>query len=159
MGRVVVSDSFDDLRSRHVRLLHGILKSHFDEDLDALIDERSADGFASVAYLAEPLRDWPAVVAMNFVVDLGVTRANSIAETLGPLHHRESHPEAGEEVGHDSLSGSELQDGRTVQMAAKDSKRDAHHFSVDSRTVRGTVRDGVEAVPLGRVVVSSFGHG
>jgi ring-1,2-phenylacetyl-CoA epoxidase subunit PaaC len=58
----------------HVRLLHGILKSHFDEDLDGLVEGRPAEAFACVAYLAEPLPDWPAVVAMNLVVDLAVTR-------------------------------------------------------------------------------------
>ena len=58
----------------HVRLLHGVLKTHCDEDLDRLIEERPGTGFASIAYLDEPLPDWPAVVAMNFVVDLAVTR-------------------------------------------------------------------------------------
>lgn len=58
----------------HVRLLHGILKTHYDEDLDLLLDVRPADAFGSVAYLDEPLPDWSAVVAMNFVIDLAVTR-------------------------------------------------------------------------------------
>jgi len=58
----------------HVRLLHGILKAHYDEDLDRLLEARPAEAFASVGYLDQPLADWPAVVAMNFVVDLAVTR-------------------------------------------------------------------------------------
>jgi len=58
----------------HVRLLHGILKAQYGEDLDALIEGRPGAAFASVGYLDEPLPDWPAVVAMNFVVDLAMTR-------------------------------------------------------------------------------------
>lgn len=58
----------------HVRLLHGILKAHFGEDPDALVEKRPATAFANVAYLDAPLRQWPAVVAMNFVVDLAVTQ-------------------------------------------------------------------------------------
>ena len=58
----------------HVRLLHGILKAHWDDDPDALVEGRRAEQFASVRYLDRDLPDWPAVVAMNFVVDLAVTR-------------------------------------------------------------------------------------
>lgn len=58
----------------HVRLLHGILKAHFDVDPDYLVERRPAPEFASNAYLNEPLPDWPSVVAMTVVVDHGVTR-------------------------------------------------------------------------------------
>ncbi len=58
----------------HVRLLHGILKTNWDDDPDALVEGRAAEAFASIRYLDRDLPDWPAVVAMNFVVDLAVTR-------------------------------------------------------------------------------------
>jgi 1,2-phenylacetyl-CoA epoxidase catalytic subunit len=58
----------------HVRLLHGMLKAHFDVDPDHLVETRPADQFASNGYLDAPLPDWPAVVAMTVVVDLAVTR-------------------------------------------------------------------------------------
>ncbi len=58
----------------HVRLLHGILKANWDDDAEALVEGRRAEEFASVRYLDRDLADWPAVVAMNFVVDLAVTR-------------------------------------------------------------------------------------
>lgn len=58
----------------HVRLLHGILKANWDDDPDTLVEGRRAEEFASVRYLDRDLSDWPAVVAMNFVVDLAVTR-------------------------------------------------------------------------------------
>ncbi len=58
----------------HVRLLHGILKAQFDLDPDQLVEARPAAEFASIAYLDEPLPDWPSVVAMTVVVDDAVTR-------------------------------------------------------------------------------------
>lgn len=58
----------------HARLLHGILKTNWDEDPDRLIEARPPAAFASIRYLDTDLPDWPAVVAMNFVVDLAVTR-------------------------------------------------------------------------------------
>lgn len=58
----------------HVRLLHAILRNHYDDDADALIERRAPDEFASVAYLHGALTDWPSVVAANCVVDLAVTR-------------------------------------------------------------------------------------
>jgi ring-1,2-phenylacetyl-CoA epoxidase subunit PaaC len=58
----------------HARLLHGILKTNWDEDPDRLVEARAAAEYASIRYLDADLPDWPAVVAMNFVVDLAVTR-------------------------------------------------------------------------------------
>ncbi len=58
----------------HVRLLHGILKTNWDDDPDQLVEGRVAEAFASIRYLDHDLPDWPAVVAMNFVVDLAITR-------------------------------------------------------------------------------------
>jgi ring-1,2-phenylacetyl-CoA epoxidase subunit PaaC len=58
----------------HVRLLHGILKAHFDVDPDYLVEQRPADEFAANPYLDQPLTSWAAVVAMTVVVDLAVTR-------------------------------------------------------------------------------------
>lgn len=58
----------------HVRLLHGILKAHWDVDPDYLVEKRPAEQFASNAYLDEPLPDWPSVVAMTVIVDEAITR-------------------------------------------------------------------------------------
>jgi ring-1,2-phenylacetyl-CoA epoxidase subunit PaaC len=58
----------------HVRLLHGILKTNWDEDPDRLVEARPAADFANIRYLDADLPDWPSVVAMNFVVDHAVTR-------------------------------------------------------------------------------------
>ena len=71
----------------HVRLLHGILKTNWDEDPDRLVEARPASAFASIRYLDADLPDWPAVVAMNFVVDLAVTRVIHAlrASTFTPL--------------------------------------------------------------------------
>ncbi len=70
----VASCSLSQSELGHVRLLHGILKSHWNEDPDALVEQRPAEAFANVAYLDRPLADWTAFVAMNAVVDLAVTR-------------------------------------------------------------------------------------
>lgn len=58
----------------HVRLLHAVLRNHFDVDSDALIDRRQPAAFANVGYLDKPITDWPGFVAANYVVDLAVTR-------------------------------------------------------------------------------------
>jgi len=64
----------------HVRLLHALLKRHWDEDPDALIETRPAARFANVAYLDRPITDWPGFVAMNAVVDLATTRVLAALE-------------------------------------------------------------------------------
>jgi 1,2-phenylacetyl-CoA epoxidase catalytic subunit len=71
----------------HARLLHGILKAHFDVDPDQLVEVRPADQFASNSYLDQPLPNWPAVVAMTVVVDLAVTRVIHVLRqsTFAPL--------------------------------------------------------------------------
>jgi ring-1,2-phenylacetyl-CoA epoxidase subunit PaaC len=58
----------------HARLLHGILKAHWNEDPDLLLETRPPDAFAVPRYLDQPLADWTAVVAMTVVVDAVVTR-------------------------------------------------------------------------------------
>lgn len=58
----------------HVRLLHGVLKAHFGDDPDRLIEGRDAAEFANVGYLDRDLADWAAVVAATLVVDVAVTR-------------------------------------------------------------------------------------
>lgn len=58
----------------HVRLLHAVLRNHYDDDSDALIERRAAHDFANIAYLDRPITAWPAFVAANYVVDLAVTR-------------------------------------------------------------------------------------
>lgn len=71
----------------HVRLLHGILKAHFDVDPDYLVEERPAQQFASVCYLDNALGGWESVVAMTVVVDLAMTHviASFRDSTFAPL--------------------------------------------------------------------------
>jgi len=72
----------------HVRLLHGIIKKHWDDDTDHLLDARRPEEFANIAYLDSPITDWPGVVAMTAVVDLAATRllATLEASAFKPLH-------------------------------------------------------------------------
>lgn len=58
----------------HVRLLHAVLRNHYEDDSDQLIEAREPSAFANVAYLDRALPEWPAFVAANYVVDLAVTR-------------------------------------------------------------------------------------
>ena len=71
----------------HVRLLHGILKAHFDVDPDYLVEQRPAEQFASNAFLDEQLPDWASIVAMTVIVDEAVTRlvASFRESTFAPL--------------------------------------------------------------------------
>lgn len=73
----------------HVRLLHGILKAHFDVDPDYLVEQRPADQFASVCYLDNALPIWESVVAMTVVVDLAITHviASFRDSTFAPLRN------------------------------------------------------------------------
>jgi 1,2-phenylacetyl-CoA epoxidase catalytic subunit len=64
----------------HVRLLHALLKKHWDEDPEALVETRLPARFANVGYLDAPIADWPAFVAMNAVVDLAGTRVLAALE-------------------------------------------------------------------------------
>lgn len=57
----------------HARLLHGILKKHFGDDPDALV-QRPPNAFANIAFLDSVIGDWAGLVAANYVVDLAVTR-------------------------------------------------------------------------------------
>ncbi|GIW50910.1 MAG: hypothetical protein KatS3mg081_0265 [Gemmatimonadales bacterium] len=59
----------------HVRLLHGILKSHFDEDPERLLENRPPREMAGVEFLDRDLPDWAAVVAATLVVDGALTLA------------------------------------------------------------------------------------
>lgn len=58
----------------HVRLLHAVLRNHYDDDADALIERRPPREFANVAYLDRPITTWAGFVGANYVVDLAVTR-------------------------------------------------------------------------------------
>jgi phenylacetate-CoA oxygenase PaaI subunit len=58
----------------HVRLLHAVLKKHWGEDPELLIERRPPEEFANVAYLDRPVDDWAGCVAMTAVVDLAATR-------------------------------------------------------------------------------------
>jgi len=57
----------------HVRLLQGILKKHFGDDPDALV-QRPPNAFANIAFLDSVIGDWAGLVVANYVVDLAVTR-------------------------------------------------------------------------------------
>lgn len=71
----------------HARLLHGILKAHWDLDPDHLVEDRPADEFAVPRFLDNALPDWAAVVAMTVVVDAAVTLVmRSLRDsTFGPI--------------------------------------------------------------------------
>ena len=58
----------------HVRLLQAILRKHYDVDTDRYAENRPAAEWSNVTYLDSDLAGWPACVAMNYVVDLAMTR-------------------------------------------------------------------------------------
>lgn len=58
----------------HVRLLHAVIKKHWGEDPDLLLERRPPGEFANVAYLDRAVQHWAGYVAMNAVVDLAATR-------------------------------------------------------------------------------------
>lgn len=58
----------------HVRLLHGCLQKQFGDDPDALIEKRAPAAWANVPFLDHAVPDWPAFVAVNWLVDLALTR-------------------------------------------------------------------------------------
>lgn len=64
----------------HVRLLHALIKKHWDDDPETLVETRPAPRFANIAYLDAPISGWPAFVAMNAVVDLAATRVLAALE-------------------------------------------------------------------------------
>ena len=70
----VASCSLSQSELGHVRLLHALLRKHWEDDPEVVVDQRPATDFANIAYLDAPLADWPACVVMNAVVDLTVTR-------------------------------------------------------------------------------------
>jgi len=57
----------------HVRLLHGIINTHFGDDADELVVTRKSEEFANIAYLDHELKDWSELVAANYVVDMALT--------------------------------------------------------------------------------------
>lgn len=72
----------------HVRLLHGILNTHFGDDPDNLVESRQPGKFANIAYLDHHLKDWGEFVAANYVVDMALTALlYSMRESsFKPLH-------------------------------------------------------------------------
>jgi phenylacetate-CoA oxygenase PaaI subunit len=58
----------------HARLLHAVIKKHWGEDPELLLERRAPQEFANVAYLDHPVGNWAGYVAMNAVVDLAATR-------------------------------------------------------------------------------------
>lgn len=58
----------------HLRLLDGILKKFFGDDPDRVLQDRAPEVFADVAYLDQDLAGWTACVAMNAVIDYGLTQ-------------------------------------------------------------------------------------
>jgi ring-1,2-phenylacetyl-CoA epoxidase subunit PaaC len=70
----VASCSLAQSELGHVRLLQAILKRHYHLDPEQLVETRKASEFANVASLDRPVQRWTGLVAMNFIVDLAVTR-------------------------------------------------------------------------------------
>jgi 1,2-phenylacetyl-CoA epoxidase catalytic subunit len=70
----VANCSLSQTELGHVRLLHAVLKKHFGDDPDRLVDDRDAAAFANVSFLDTDLPDWPAYVGANFIVDVTMTR-------------------------------------------------------------------------------------
>lgn len=70
----VASCSLSQSELGHVRLLHALLRKHWDEDPETAVEQRAAGRFATIAYLDDAIAGWPACVAMNAVVDLTTTR-------------------------------------------------------------------------------------
>ncbi len=56
----------------HSRLLYALLKD-FDEDVDALEHGRAPEQYASIETLDDSPKDWPALVALNALVDTALT--------------------------------------------------------------------------------------
>lgn len=69
----IASCSLSQTELGHVRLLHAILRNHYGDDPDRLVEDRNPQEFANIAYLDRPIPDWPGVVAANYVVDLAIT--------------------------------------------------------------------------------------
>jgi len=84
----VASCSLSQAELGHVRLLHAVLKRHYDADPDALMSDREAGAFANVAFLDRDIAHWADFVAMNLVVDLAVTRVlDSLrGSSFKPIH-------------------------------------------------------------------------
>lgn len=70
----VASCSLAQAELGHVRLLHAVLSQHWGDDSDALVNERAPQEYANVRFLDRAVPDWAGFVAVNFVVDLAVTR-------------------------------------------------------------------------------------
>lgn len=83
----VASCSLSQGELGHVRLLHSLLKSQWNDDPEAMVDDRPGGAFANVSFLDRALSDWPAFVAMNAVVDVAVTHVlHSMRDgAFGPL--------------------------------------------------------------------------
>ena len=83
----VASCSLSQSELGHARLLHALLKKHWGEDPEALVEQRAPAAFANIAFLDAPIAGWPALVAMNAVVDLAATRVLAALEgsTFKPL--------------------------------------------------------------------------
>jgi len=70
----VASCSLAQAELGHVRLLHAVLHKHFDQDPDALVEQRPNNAYANIGFLDRPVTDWAGFVAINYVVDHAVTR-------------------------------------------------------------------------------------
>ena len=58
----------------HVRLLDGVLKKFYADDPDRTLKDRPPEAFANIDFLDRDLAGWPGCIAMNAVVDFGITR-------------------------------------------------------------------------------------
>ena len=57
----------------HVRLLHALLTKHYKDDPEKLVESAKPEEFANISYLDNEIKNWPDIVAANYVVDLAVT--------------------------------------------------------------------------------------
>jgi 1,2-phenylacetyl-CoA epoxidase catalytic subunit len=76
----VASCSLSQSELGHVRLLHALLKKHWGEDPEGLVERRAPEAFANIAFLDAPVAGWPGFVAMNAVVDLAATHVLAALE-------------------------------------------------------------------------------
>ncbi len=72
----------------HVRLLHGLLHTHYGDNPTKLVEERNAETFANISFLDNEIKDWAEFVAANYLVDLAVTSVliSMQNSSFKPLH-------------------------------------------------------------------------
>ena len=72
----------------HVRLLHALLTKHYKDDPVKLVESAKPEEYANISYLDNEIKNWPDIVAANYVVDLAVTTflLSMKTSSFKPLH-------------------------------------------------------------------------